>query len=208
MAVTLPYLSSPGTIDSAFKKIKEAATPARVTNDFVGTVLQLKGGTGATIPPFLKKLGFLNTDGTPTSLYDRFRNDTTSKAAVAEAIRNGYKPLFQANEYAYKVNDGDLKGLILQVTGLEKDNRVAQLVQQTWKRLMTHANFDAATVEADSNSKPKEEGREGPTRQREQQETEGRLRLSYTINLNLPATTNPEVFAAIFKSLKEHLLDG
>lgn len=30
--------------------------------------------------------------------------------------------------------------------------------------------------------------------------------ISYTINLNLPATTDIEVFNAIFKSLKENLL--
>ena len=32
------------------------------------------------------------------------------------------------------------------------------------------------------------------------------MNLSYTINLNLPATTDVAVFNAIFKSLKEHLL--
>jgi len=32
------------------------------------------------------------------------------------------------------------------------------------------------------------------------------LHLSYTINLNLPATSDVAVFNAIFKSLKEHLL--
>jgi hypothetical protein len=32
------------------------------------------------------------------------------------------------------------------------------------------------------------------------------LNLSYTINLNLPATKDIEVFNAIFKSIKEHLL--
>jgi hypothetical protein len=31
---------------------------------------------------------------------------------------------------------------------------------------------------------------------------------SYTINLNLPETTDVEVFNAIFRSLKEHLLKG
>jgi hypothetical protein len=30
--------------------------------------------------------------------------------------------------------------------------------------------------------------------------------ISYTINLNLPATTDVEVFNAIFKSLKENIL--
>jgi hypothetical protein len=37
-------------------------------------------------------------------------------------------------------------------------------------------------------------------------EVHGKLGLSYTINLNLPATTEIEVFNAIFKSLREHLL--
>jgi hypothetical protein len=32
------------------------------------------------------------------------------------------------------------------------------------------------------------------------------LNLSYTINLNLPATSDQAVFNAIFKSLKEHLI--
>jgi hypothetical protein len=32
------------------------------------------------------------------------------------------------------------------------------------------------------------------------------LNLGYTINLNLPATSDPAVFNAIFKALKEHLL--
>jgi hypothetical protein len=32
------------------------------------------------------------------------------------------------------------------------------------------------------------------------------MNLSYTINLNLPQSSDPEVFNAIFKALKEHLL--
>ena len=32
------------------------------------------------------------------------------------------------------------------------------------------------------------------------------LGISYTINLNLPATTEIEVFNSIFKALKEHIL--
>jgi hypothetical protein len=33
-----------------------------------------------------------------------------------------------------------------------------------------------------------------------------KLGITYTINLNLPATTDVEVFNAIFKALKENLL--
>jgi hypothetical protein len=36
----------------------------------------------------------------------------------------------------------------------------------------------------------------------------GGLNLSYTINLNLPETSDVEVFNAIFRSLKDNLLRG
>lgn len=37
--------------------------------------------------------------------------------------------------------------------------------------------------------------------------TQKGINLSYTINLNLPATKDIDVFNAIFKSLKQHILD-
>ena len=204
MPASLPYVPSPGIVDTVIRRIKEAATPARVTTDFVTAVMQLKGGTGAAIPPFLKKLGLLNSDGTPTPLYDRLRNDSTSAIAVAEAVRAGYRPLYQANEYAHKLGDAELKGLILQVTGLEKDNRAADLMYGTFRKLRAHANFDgAASVTVPQVIGTKEES----TTPLEDVSGIKPINIAYTINLNLPATTNVEVFNAIFKSLREHLLN-
>ena len=37
--------------------------------------------------PYLKRIGFLASDGTPTELYTRFRNPASSGAAAAEALR-------------------------------------------------------------------------------------------------------------------------
>lgn len=211
MASPLPYINSPGTIDTAFKRMREAATPSRYTNDFVSTVLQIKGGTGGALPPLFKKLGFLKSDGTPSPLYDRFRNDATSRFAVAEAVRVGYKPLYEANEFAHKLGDTELKGLILQVTGLEKGNRVAQLVHQTFKKLVANASFDTLPAGSPSHAAT-DRTVAGPNDNVEEEEQEaggvGRMRLTYTISLNLPATTNVEVFNAIFRSLKENLIDG
>jgi hypothetical protein len=207
MPETLPYVSTPGTIDNAFQRIKEAATPPRFTNDFVNTVLQIKGGTGAAIPPFLKRIGFLNSDGTPTGLYERLRNPSTSGAAVAEAIRIGYKSLYRTNEYAHKLNDTDLKGLILQVTGLEKDNRVAQLIFGTLKKLKSHAAFDVEPEPEPPTVGGEDRTPAPPAFPITAAASARGVNLSYTINLNLPATTNIEVFNAIFKSLREHLLD-
>lgn len=204
MASKLPYLTSPGTIETALKRVKAAATPPTFNNDFVHAVLQIKGGTGKTVAPFFKKLGLVSDAGVPTALYQKLRNPSTAGGALSQATKHAYKPLFDVNEYAHKLSDKDLKGLILQVTGLEEGNRTSDLIYQTFSKLKRASLFDTA-VSADVPSAPDEKkdpsdfysGREKPLRE---------LRIGYTINLNLPATANIEVFDAIFQSLRKNLL--
>lgn len=209
MTAKLPYLHSPGTIKTALERIRSAATPDRVTNDFVTTVLQIKGGSGASIAPYLKKIGFVASDGSPTDLYKRFRNPASAGAAVADAIKIGYRELLQANEYFFKLNDKDLKNLIVQVTGLAADNRVAQYVHSTLLYLRAFADFEASSEPSDAPPliEQRTERPQAPSPVVQQPGRVG-LNLSYTINLNLPATSDQAVFNAIFRSLKEHLLSN
>ena len=205
MADNPPYVVSPGTLETALKKIKAAATPEKFTQDFLQNTLQMKGGTAQTVVPFLKKVGFLGSDGTPTPLYHQFRNPANSAHAVAQALRTGYKALFDVNEGAHALSDNELKGLIVQVTGLTEDSRVVQAVMGCFKKLKQYADFKPKKVEPED--KGKKDGSDLPAvRKSEAPEGMVGLNLSYTINLNLPSTTNIEVFHAIFKSLKENLL--
>lgn len=211
MPISLPYLASPGSIKSALEKIRTAATPERVTGDFVQTKLQIKGGTGAAIPPFLKKVGFVGPDGTPTDLYKRFRNHASAGFAVAEAVKIGYRELAQANEYFFHLGDKELLALIVQVTGVESQSLVAKLTLSTLKALKAFADFEAksGTEELVENGSISDDG-PTPTQHALPAHIVGRvgLNLSYTINLNLPATSDQAVFNAIFRSLKEHLLSN
>lgn len=211
MPANLPYVASPGSIKTALEKIRSAATPDRVTKDFVTTVLQIKGGTGGNLPPFLKRIGFVGSDGAPTDLYRRFRNPGTGGAAVADAIRLGYKDLLQANEYFYRLSDKELLALIVQVTGVDADNRAAALTLAAIKALKAFANFDAveSSSEAPEQRPPNDSAARTPNLPAlHTGKGQVGLNLSYTINLNLPATADQAVFNAIFRSLKEHLLSG
>lgn len=193
LSTNLPYLASPGSIKTTLERIRSAATPERVTRDFVTTILQIKGGTGASIPPFLKRIGFVGSDGAPTELYKRFRNPATGGAAVADAIRFGYKDLLPANEYFYKLSDKDLLALIVQVTGVEAENRAAALTLSTIKALKTFANFDAVSMEVEELDQPSihDPGQRYPSVPVLHSLTgQVGLNLSYTINLNLPATAD------------------
>lgn len=206
MAVTLPYLVSPGSIKTGLEKIKAAATPDRVTQDFVQTKLNIKGGTGAALIPYLKKIGFVASDGSPTEIYKRFRNHATAGAAVFDAIKIGYKELEKVNEYFYELNDKDLLALIVQVTGVEAGNKVAGLTLSTFKALKPFADFDKSAAPAGPVLEPTVAPEQGNIQRGNSLANNLGLNLTYTINLNLPATSDQAVFNAIFRSLKENLL--
>lgn len=201
MSAKLPYLAAAGTIDNAIAKIKAAATPPTFNNDFVHAKLQIKGGAGKALPPFFKKLGLVADNGAPTSLYKQLRNPATSGAAIVQAMKIGYRPLYEVNEYCHELSVKDLKGLILQVTGLEEGNESSKKMQSTFLRLKKYADFEAE-LEGGGEEEEEREGRG----EREERGDIGGLNIGYTINLNLPATTNIEVFDAIFQSLRKNLL--
>src|SRR4051812_42040597 len=128
MADNPPYIVSPGTLIKALEKIKTASTPERFTHDILNAKLGMKGGTANAIIPFLKRTGFLNGDGKPTDLYRQFRNPSQSGQAMARALKIGYGPFYEMNENVHDLNDQDLRGLVLQATGLDHDNRVATAI--------------------------------------------------------------------------------
>lgn len=205
---SLPYMNAYGRIKTALEKIKTAATPERFTQEYLADTLGMKGGSARPVIPYLKRIGFLGTDGAPTEIYKEFRNEAKSGAAAAKALRAGYAPIFEMNEKAHELNDGDLKGLVVQATGLAESNSSVAAIIGSFKTIKAFADFKnvpASEVadQKDSKSKDKPKGNEPGTGT-----NFGPLGLSYTINLNLPPTSDITVFNAIFKSLKENLLQG
>lgn len=210
MANNLPYLSSPGNIAKAFSAIKAAAVPERVNQDFVKTVLKIPGGSGDQMTTFLKKIGFARSDGTPSEVYTRFRNPTTSGVAAAQALRHGYAPLYRRNEFMHLLPDAGLLGLIVEETGQASDSSPVRLSLSAIKALKQFASFDELegqkVVEPHVAHLPDAPSRH--SRPPAAHDAGIGLNLGYTININLPATTDQSVYNAIFKSIKDNLLTG
>jgi len=208
---SLPYITAPGNIEKALNGIKSAAVPERVSQDFVKTILKIPGGSGTQVTTFLKKIGFTNTDGSPSDSYKRFRNPTSSGGAIASAIKSAYAPLYIRNEFMHELSDKDLLGLVVEETGEAHDSSAVKLIVSCIKHLKKFANFsataNASPIASVVVSKPSEE-----SPHEKSEANNGRvnsslgLNLGYTINLNLPATADSAVFDAIFRSLKAHLL--
>jgi len=204
----LPYVTAPGNIERALKGIKSAATPPNVNQDFVKTILKIPGGSGNQMTSYLRKIGFAGPDGSPTETYKRFRNAATEGQAAAEALKIGYKPLYVRNEYMHELGDKELRGLVIEETGEGQDSNVVTLVVSCIKAIKKYAKWTSTAAEETPHKAlvpPTETKEDTPPKPERLSRTLG-MNLGYTINLNLPATTDVAVFNAIFKSLKENLL--
>lgn len=203
MAEYLPYVNAYGAIPKLFAGIKTAAIPPKVSQNFLESVLDLKSSSHRALIPLLKKLGFIDSGNTPTQAYKDFREGGMSGPVMAQRLREAYKPLFAANEYAWKLGKPELQAKLTSLSGAAEDDGTIPAVTSTFLELSKLAKWEGG---APPKREPEGAGTNGGGGNTYREEPPEGIRLSYTINLNLPATTEIEVFNAIFKSLRENLL--
>jgi hypothetical protein len=130
---------------------------------------------------------------------------------MAEALREAYQDLFLVNERPSESHKTSIEGKFKAVHGVA-DN-IAGDQARTFFALLKLADLDAA--ESASGLKPaptkvedvaSPQDAENATIPKQSHSLSG-IGLRYNIEVHLPATKDVEVYNAIFKSLKEHLLD-
>lgn len=152
MAVEFPpYVNATGVLSSVFKKIIEAPPPPRFTQDFLTTKLGFKKGSANAVIPFLKRIGFLGSDGMPTELYSKFRNPSKAGQAIAEGMKLGYQDFYSRNEYWHNLDKKELNGLIIEATGTAPNSSTLLAILNTIAVLKQYAKFDVAD---DNNEQP------------------------------------------------------
>lgn len=209
MSDKLPFMNSTGLISKILDKIIEAQTPPRYSQDFQDAKLGYGSGSARAFLPLLRRIGFIGADGTPTQIYKEFRSESLRGQAMAKAIKIGYAPLYTVSEYAHDLDATKLKDAVIQVTGHPKDSSTVKAIVGTFNALKNYADFEA--IDGNSSDEAPEEKQissnlpASPAQAAPISPSRG-MNLSYTINLNLPETKDPEVFDAIFTSLKAKLL--
>jgi hypothetical protein len=202
MAVSLPYLVSYRNVPTLFDKIASAKIPETFNRDFLTTTIGLKGSNDRALIPLLRTMGFIDQSGVPTPKYRLLKGDKR-RAAVAEGIRNAYRPLFDAQEDAHTLTGDKLKGLVAQIAGTDDD--LTGRIANTFQALVKMGDFDQ-----------KEEAVEGPKDRKEEQtlpdeeEREGAPRLkgfrpefNYDIHIHLPSNGSEETYLNIFNALRK-----
>jgi hypothetical protein len=205
-----PYVDAYNKISDVFKAIKTAAVPTKFNQDFLSTILGLKSSSYFAVIPLMKKLNFLDPTNQPTQAYKDYRDDNLSGQVMANQVKFAYQDLFKANEFANKLSKEQLIVKLKTLLGVGDDDITLPKVAGTFIELVKLSDFESkAKTAKKSDAASDEKPHIVPPKSALSTLTNGdemKFGISYTINLNLPATTEIEVFNAIFKSLKENLL--
>ncbi|MGE8941389.1 DUF5343 domain-containing protein [Leptospira interrogans] len=202
MAVSLPYLVSYKNVPTLFDKIGSAKIPETFNRDFLTTTIGLKGSSDRALIPLLRTMGFVDQSGVPTSKYRLLKGDNR-RVAVADGIREAYRPLFDAQEDANVLSGDKLKGLVAQIAGTDDD--MTSRIANTFLALAKIGNFErkqAATEEVKEGK-----GVELPPKEGEQERLHSlkgfRPEFNYDIHIHLPSNGNEETYLHIFNALRK-----
>ena len=205
MALSNAYVQVYGQLPQVLSRIAEGQAPDKFTAQYLKD-LGFSSSNFRAVIPLLKTLGFLTPDGTPTNRYHEYRNTARSRRVMADAIREAYGDLFTIKAVPTDADRALIEGKFKSTHNASTN--VAKLMTSTFYSLLDLADLSAATLEA----KKDEKQPEPPVQPKIGPETppaihHARSTLHYNIQIHLPATKDVEVFNAIFKALKEHLLE-
>ena len=209
--LTARYLTSAKNLPAIMTKIRAGTPPDKFNVDHLKG-LGFNSSNDRAIIPLLKDLGFLSADGTPTRRYHEYRGNP--RPVMGEALRDAYAEIFHINEKPTKADREAIKGKFKTTAG--SGDRVAEQQAATFLSLLDLADLNEADklrpevpsdkIDSDDHADTEEE-REDRRQSRRRSSDQNVVQLRYNIELHLPPTKDIEVFNAIFKSLKEHLLE-
>lgn len=216
MALTSSYIQVYGQLPDVFARISEAQAPEKFSRQYIKDLGFSSSNFNALIP-LLKSLRFLTEDGAPTTRYHDYRNAARSRQVMAEALREAYGDLFTIKAKPSETDRALIEGKFKSTHNVSPN--VAKLMASTFYALLDLADLDAtatasvppqeAAPVASSEAAKAVTSSTGTDGQRERHSASAQAKptLHYNIQIHLPATKDVEVFNAIFKALKEHLLD-
>ena len=196
------YTTTPGRLKDVLNALIAAERPPNFNRDFIETVLGIKGGVVTSFPPILKRIGFLNSDGSPTELYGQFQAESSRSFAALQGLKNGFAELFKRNAHADMANDEKIKDYLVQITGRKRDDGVVTAILGTFNAIRSFKSGDVIPPETSMDDAEINDGHDD----QEIGSAGSKLGLSYHINIVLPETKDIAVFNAIFQSLKSNLL--
>lgn len=212
MSLSSKYSQAPTRFPDLFTKIRDGQAPEQFTQQLLKD-WGFKSSNDRAFIPILKELSFLSPDGKPTTRYHSYRNHSESKKIMADAIREAYSDIFLIKEHPSDADKEAIKGKFKSFHNAS--NSVANFMMRTFYELLKLSDLKSSKV------KYKKENKESSVEDIAEKQHIDKINnssnvksllpsvsgLHYNIQIHLPPTKDIEVYNAIFKSLKEHLIE-
>lgn len=201
MTLANTYLQTTNKVPNLFKKIQDGQAPDRVTQQLLKD-WGFNSTNDRTFIPMLKALGFLSGDGQPTQRYTDYRDHSRSRLVLGDALKESFQDIFLINAFPGEEDREAIKGKFKSYHNVS-DN-VATLMTKTFLALLALA--DIKREDSSPQIEPAGETEHTAAKPVASTATPTIPGLHYNIQIHLPPTKDVEVYNAIFKSLREHLL--
>ncbi len=193
----IPYLSKTGTIANFLTHLQGAGVPAKVDRTYLDSV-GFKSSSDRPIIVLLKFIGFLDSAGRPTEVWQDYRDKGKARKVLGKAVVTAYSDLFGTFPDAPRRDFEALMNYFRTKTGLA--DPTLRAVVGTFKALCELSTFEGLDEIED-----KEEAPERKKALRREFAVAGVPSVSINIQLQLPATDNEEIYDKLFAALRKHL---
>jgi hypothetical protein len=213
----MPLLNQPiqvyGQLDQLFGALRQGQAPSKFNREFLKD-LGFKSSNYHAVIPLLKGLRFLSEDGTPTSRYMAFLDETKWREILGEAIREAYADIFVMKAKPTQADKKLIQGKYKSSFNLS--DKTAERAASTFLALLRIAGdavFETKSAFAQHEAIVDELKKITPEAEKKEPAIErppgssATLGLHYNVQIHLPATKDVEVYNSIFKALRSHLID-
>lgn len=206
MALPKSYTNNYGKLSQLFEKIREGTAPDIFSRQHLKD-LGFKSSHDRAMVPILKELGFLSSDGKPTSRYMSFLDKSRATQVLTNAVKEVYRDLFVLKSQPTKSDMDAIAGKFK--SEFNSSDAVAKYRAANFFALLDLCDLsDTAVTPPPKIDIHKDEPKhETEKSQKHTSSSVKSAELHYNIQIHLPATKDLEVYNAIFKSLKEHLIE-
>ncbi len=200
-----------------FDKLHEGQAPSSFNRTFLKDLGLTSSNWHSTIG-LMKGLGFLSADGTPPSQYMDFLDKTRWKIVLGEAVKEAYGDIFVMKREPSSADLGMIVGKYKSTYNMSDTSadRAARTFLALYELSDKQAIVGGGAQAQEPEPEIKEPDQPEPSAVNEKVEPvqpqtpmmrPNALGLNYNIQIHLPATKDIEVYNAIFKSLREHIIE-
>lgn len=214
MPASYPYVNAPGPLASFLQKLR-AAFPATISVDTLKK-LGLASQNESYIINTLQFLGIIDEAGGKTDGAKAFVKDpAVFQPHLAQLVRGAYGDLFETHgddawtlprtelTTFFRMSDGTSE-----IVGGRQAATFELLATEAGKREPSAAATKSSNAGMERSRKPRAgAAKQGADRAGMPPATSSEMAFSVRIELNLPATDDPKVYDAMFRSLRENLLE-